>query len=224
MRSLKLSMTTPAICGEQSTTPTATGSHVGIIQSIKHLSLSAFITCSVDGDYTVLGAGTDKQQYAAWLRITSEYYSARGDEQANRYLEVTVAMCAIEWRTIYIDYLIHSMSFYYLPEIAELLRQEHPRYEFSKESYITEMEHVRNIEKRHLMKYDELKAEFEQMEKQKAATGGKIANRTDYIELLLDINKNEGAMYDLSVTVEIFALCLKRLEHHHKIMKEKQAR
>ena len=221
---LKRLMTIQAICGEQSTTPTAKGlKSLDIIQSIKDITLADFIVCSVDADFSVLGKGTPEELYAAWLKIVGEYQFIRGDENISRHLEVVVKMQAIEFRQIYIDYLIYTLDLRYTDKIAELLREEHSRFQFTTETYLKDLKAVRTIEKRHLLEYDTLKAELEQIEKQQAAQGNKKMERLDYINLLLDINKHEGCKYDESISMEKFALCVKRLEQHVKRMKEKEA-
>lgn len=220
---LKRSTTIPDTCGEQSTTRTVSGSKSsGIIQSIRDITLADFITCSVDGDYSVLGNGAPEELYAAWLKIVGEYQVIRGDEVIARNLEVVVKMQAIEFRQVYIDYLLYTLSLRYTTDIAELLREEHNRFAFTPETYLKDMKGVRSIEKRHLMEYDSLKAELEQIEKKQIAQGKKAMQRTDYINLLFDISKQEGVKYDETISMEKFAVLVRRIETYVKRIKEKE--
>lgn len=217
--SLKRSTTIPATCGDQSDTPTVSGSaYIPLVSSIRDLPLKHFIACQVDSNLSVLGNGTDLQLQAAWMRLLSEYYCVMENAQARRYIELVCGMEAIKFRAAYIDFLLATLSELYTQEIADILHKEHPAFTFSRETYIQEITYVQNIEKRHKGEYDNLKLEFDKLES--SNSNGKETKRLDYIEQLLDINKHEHASYTENMSTELFALCLKRLERHYRMLEE----
>jgi len=222
LRSLYAKLKTRDICGDQSDTETLVIAPTSnIIQSIKDLTLEQFITCAVDGDLTVLGQGNEQQLHLAWIKLQGQYYNARGDEKYIRYIAIAAEMAAISWRSIYIDYCLHALEKTYIKGICDLLREDFKKFKFTPETYKEEIGYVRSMEKRNLLRYEELQHEYEQLQK---VSGGRKSTREDYVNLLLDINKNEGASYTTSVTVEIFALCLKRIEREYENSKRNGAR
>jgi len=220
--SLSAKLRTQDGCGDQSDTATfPTEPTSNIIQSIKDLKLEQFIACAVDNDLSVLGQGTQQQLQLAWIKLQGQYYNARGDEKYIRYITIAAEMAAISWRAIYIDYCLFALEKRYVKGVCDLLRQDFPKFKFTPESYKTEIGYVRSIEKRNLLRYEELEHEYEQMQK---VSGGRKSTREDYVNLLLDINKSEGASYGTDVTVEIFALCLKRMEREYENIKRNGSR
>lgn len=211
----------PASCGEKSDTPIAEGyTSIHTVSCIKDLPLRDFISCQVDGNLQVLGKGSETGLQAAWMRLLSEFYVTSGNTQAARYIELIAGMEAIKFRAAYIDFLLSSISECYTEEIAQRIRDEHPDLQFTRETYPREITYVQNKEKRHKMEYDNLKAEFDKLE---SGNTNKETKRLDYIEQLLDINKQEHATYTEEMSTETFALCIKRLERHYKMLEE-QAR
>lgn len=212
----------PASCGEKYSTQTATGSEcIPLVSCIKDLPLKHFIACQVDGNYLVLGNGSELELQAAWMRLLSEFYVTSGNTQAARYVELVAGMEAIKFRAAYIDFLLASISECYTDEIAQRIRDEHPDFKFTRESYLQEITYVQNKEKRYKMEFDDLKAEFDKLEK---SNTNKETKRLDYIEQLLDINKQEHATYTEEMSTETFALCIKRLEQHYKMLEEQAAK
>ena len=198
-------------CGVKSDIPTPKGSKSSnIARYAKDITLEQFIACSVDGNYSVLGQGTPEELFAAWLRITGDYYGLIGDEAYSRHLDVIRSMAALQMRKIYIDYSLHALEQLYIPEVCELLRADFPKFKLTKDTYKTEIGYIRTIEKRNEMRMDELEAELKQLEKTKE---GKATGREDYLELLLDINKHEGSHYTTDITAELFAICIRRLKN-----------
>lgn len=224
MLSSKQKTATPDICGDQSDTMTAPASeytNMALCTNIRELPLKDFIACQVDNNLSVLGTGTDMQLQAAWMRLLSQYHEVTDNPQAKRYVELVAGMQAIIFRAAYIDFLLAALSELYTPSIADLLRKEHPDFSFSRETYLNEITYVQNKEKRHKIEYDNLKSEFDRLEKdgeQKART------RLDYIELLFDINQHEGSDKDENVSMEWFAIGVKRLQRHYKMLEEQAER
>jgi len=209
-------------CGDPSDTPTSPIAPTSnTIQSIKDLTLEQFITCSVDGDLSILGTGTPQQLQLAWYNLQSQYYTVRGDDRYVHYVAISAEMAGITWRGVYIDYCLYALEKQYVKGICDLLREDFPKFKFTPDTYKTEIGYVRSIEKRNLFRMEELTHEFEQMQKQ---SNGRKSTREDYVNLLLDINKNEGASYSTSVSVEIFALCMKRLERDYQNIKKNGSR
>lgn len=201
----------PATCGDQQTTKTVNASKSSnIAQSCKDVTLNQFISCAVEGNYTVLGEGTETELYAAWLRVLNDYYRMLGDDGYTRHMEVITAILGIQWRQLYIDYMLHAMSLKYLEEVAQLLREEYPKFKFTPDTYQTEMGYVRTIEKRNEMRLEELQNELKQLEKTKQ---GRKTTREDYLEMLLDINKHEGSSYTTEISAELYAICIRRLKN-----------
>jgi len=222
LHSLSAKLKTRGTCGDQSDTATSPIEQTSnIIQSIKDLTLEQFITCAVDNDLTVLGQGTPQQLHLAWIKLQGQYYNARGDEKYIRYIAIAAEMAAISWRAVYIDYCLYALEKTYVDGVCKLLREDFPKFKFTPETYKTEIGYVRSIEKRNLLRYEELNHEYEQMQK---VSGGRKSTREDYVNLLLDINKSEGASYGTDVTVEIFALCLKRMEREYENIKRNGSR
>jgi hypothetical protein len=209
-------------CGDLSDIQTLTTVPTSnILRSIKDITLDQFISCSVDGDLSVLGTGTPQELQLAWYNLQSQYYIVRGDDRYVRYVAISAEMSAISWRAIYIDYCLFALEKMYVKGVCDLLREDFPKFKFTTESYKIEMGYVRSMEKRNLLRMEELTHEYEQMQK---LSSGHKSTREDYVNLLLDINKNEGASYNLSVSVEIFALCMKRLERDYQNIKKNGAR
>lgn len=199
----------------------ATYPQSNIIQFLKDLKLSVFIECIVDSNYSGLGTGSDTELAIAWMKLYSKYLSAKGDDRAFRMVTITAELEALRFRAQYIDFLISVMLIKYDKRIADAFKAEHENFEFTEQSYLIDMKHVQSIEKRNKLKYDALQRELQAMQRTDAGVAF-TPTREYYIGLLLDINKHEGAHYDDSVNMEIFALCVKRLEAYYKHKKQEK--
>lgn len=230
----KPSTETPVGAGEaqtmkQSNEPTQTVEPLSYYSSIKDLPLRHFIACSCYDDFTVLAKNrTELTEIEAeimgvvWMRLMSEYYEAREDKHVSNYLAIVSKMEYIKWRANYITSLLDAISEVYVPEIADILRGEFKQMKWSADSYKGDITFAINLEKRNVHEYNQLKAQFDLLEKEKP--GAKQTPEQKYkgfTQMLFDINKVEGAgTANRDMMTYDFAVATLRLEQHYESQKK----
>lgn len=230
---LKLSIPCRAICGDQSTTPTAYVSELkNIVRSISELTMKRFIECYCTGNVKVLAdhkeAYTDADIYALnslWGVLLSEYYAATGDEKMGQYVKLQAKILRLKFQQDYCNALLYVLDLYYNERTAELLREEFSMFQFTQESYKEETQYARNYMIRYAVDIEfaenELKALSGADGKAKALTPEQ--KRANFIEMLLAISQFEGYSVGDNITVEVFAVHKKRYEEHiDRLQKEAQ--
>lgn len=159
-------LTAQAICGDPQTTPTATDSNVSATIRLAELSLTDFIKCQCYEDYSPV-----KGDKNAWMRLLSEYYIAKQDHYASRYLELIVTMERLRHRAEWVDFMASTLLTLYNEKLAEVLREVFPRFKFTYESHKDDLQGVANGEKGNKILFDAAYKEFEEMERQKGSDG-----------------------------------------------------
>ena len=219
----RLRTETQHICGDPQTTPTVNDLELSVITSCKELPLKTFIDISIDGNLSLLGKGNEMQLQSAWSKILSEYYSLIEDSQASRYVELIAGMEAIRFRAAYFDFLINALLECYHEDIADVMKELHPRFKFTPESYLKDIEYVQTIEKRHKLTFDMLKEEFDKLQQ---PTAKKQTDKyKNFITIMYDINKNEGFnCVTLDSSTYDYAIGLLRLNKHYEQLKQSNGR
>jgi hypothetical protein len=193
-----------------------------MIEHIKDLSLTVFMACSLNGDYAGLGYEDPQQAQVAWMRLVQQYYDISGDSEQAEKTALLASILALEARAVYIDYAIEVMRSVYVEGVAALLREDLPACKFSEETYLGDIELLIKKERPNKLRYTQLKAQYDAIDK-----GGKVTTkqtRTDYMELLMEINQHTGAQYGEDVSMEVYGLGVKRLKAHYKHQKDQQSK
>jgi hypothetical protein len=197
--------------------------NTSLITSISVLILRDFITCCVDGNLSVLGIGTPNEQQAAFTSILSQYYEAKNDPSMSSYIKIIREIKAMELHRGLVNALCTVMRERYSYEAAKVMRELYPKYLFSKQNYIADMEMVAKSEIKNNIKYDRLVVQLKKHE-QSQVSSEKVTNEQkhrNFITDLMDINKIEGVKYDINtMTVLEYAIAQGRKHDYIENLKE----
>lgn len=232
MSSFVQSTPTPDTCGDHSGTLTLTGSEpIVIVSSLKDLPLYDFVDCYVNNNYKVLAISGNPDSEAleqAWTRLISMHYIARNDSHVSKYVELMAGMEEIKYHARYMEFLIDSIEKIYMPVLADRLREQHPQFELSADTYRADIENILLIERRANFDYGELKQQFDSLDQ---GTGSKATER-QFIELLMDINQIEKSSYSLFAKLShpgyidtyTYSIAYERRERHIENLKTQAQR
>lgn len=113
--------------------------------NIETLLLSAFIKGSVYGDYTGLvkkGNPTIEQLQEAWINIISDYQQRRNDPASTAELELRQDKTIHREKKAFVYEVIKMLKKFYHDDLVNELRVEGYTYDFTKESYIEDLQKV----------------------------------------------------------------------------------
>lgn len=126
------------------------------------------------------------------------------------------------------EFLIDSIEKMYMPVLADRLREQHPQFTLSADTYKSDIENIILIEKRVNFDYGELKQQFDLLDQ---GTAGKATER-QFIELLMDINQIEKSSYSLFaklghpgyIDTYTYSIAYERRERHIENLKTQAQR
>ena len=130
------STSTPLSCGDPSTMKPADDLASTKYASLRELPLKVFI------ENYCYGA-----QLPNWEKLLSEYYIIRQDKQASEFVRLVYGMEQIRYRAMSIDLLVATLREGYHKDVADALRAYFPRFKFTEDSYLQEIEYAVNIER-----------------------------------------------------------------------------
>jgi len=129
------------------------------VQSIKDLKLTDFIQCCVYNNLSVIvlsGKPTEEESYSAWCFLLSQYLVARSDNSVQDKLEIISKMKYLEFRIEWINAIVCSLHLRFTETIASELRDVFPDFEFTDETFYSDIQLVKNIEIENKILYSEL--------------------------------------------------------------------
>lgn len=158
-------MITRDTCGGKSDTRTARGSvSYSIISNLRQLPLTAFIACSVNKEYDLLGSAPADVLETAWQKLLSLYYEAKGDKHTKKYVELAGEMAAIELRQQMIAVMCERMRIYPTRRGRLNFAELGYPFAFTPESMEQDLTIITNKEKVHDIRLKQLRAEFKQFQ------------------------------------------------------------
>ena len=199
--------TKAATCSESKEAPTLSGSDLlsGAL-SIKDLPLSDFI------DHVCYGTAIKNGN-----KVVSEFYAVTEDESAKEYLRIVTAMQIIELRAAYIDFITNAIRNEYSEGIAQLLRNEDSRFQFTPETYLDEVERLIRKEVNSKVQYDALRKQYDELGKGKTGKSTPDELYKGFRNTIFEVNKYEGyAAITLNSSTYDYAIGVLRLKNHIK--------
>lgn len=195
-----------------------------LITSISILTLRDFKICVCDGNFTVLGKGTEDELKTAWGNILSQYYDVVDSDEMKQMIKTEREIALLQLRQSQTEALTEVLrSGLYMADAVTPLKKLYPAYAFTKESFSSDIEFVRKGEIHYKLQLERL---IKQRDNKKPTENVQSPSqkRKELTALLMDINKIEGGHYNDSITVEMFAMGLMRRNEYIKNMNEQNKR
>lgn len=206
------STSTPLSCGDPSQTKPADDLASTKYASLRELPLKVFI------ENYCYGA-----QLPNWEKLLSEYYIVRQDKQASEFVRLVYGMEQIRYRAMSIDLLVATLREGYHKDVAEALRAYFPRFKFTEDSYIQEIEYAVNIEKNNKAVFDTYRQQLDLIQDKKKGDKTPQDKYDGFRATMLQINKHAGyeAVKDDSNTYD-FAVAYRELDKYIEELNKKK--
>jgi hypothetical protein len=197
---------------------------LNFVQLISDLPMTLFIKCCLkpyDLSNLIINKQVEfcdsKKLDNAWLNLLSQYNDVRKDERQKRLYEIRLRMQVLRLRAEIITLLLNSVGMIYLETIIDAIKSfddEFSQFEFSEESIVEDLQCIKNIEINNEIEYQDLKKEFEEMEKDTVDKDGNKVKTSedvfyDYVFSYNEIFKTSFTLSSLSA-MDYAKMCNRR--------------
>ena len=206
------STSTPLSCGDPSAMKPASDLAYTKYASLRELPLKVFI------ENYCFGATIPN-----WDKLQSEYYIVTGDRNATEFIRLVHGMEQIRYRAATIDLLILAIKQDYSEHIAEALRTYFPRFKFTEDTYLQEIEYAVNLEKNNKAVFDTYRQQLDMLQDKKKGEKTPQDKYDGFRATMFQINKHAGyeAVKDESSTYD-FAVAYRELNKYIEELNSKK--
>jgi len=167
-----------------------------LYKTLKELPLERFVKCIVDGSYDALKVneadGIDSNTlFTTWIGILSQYYEAKKDATAFKYIELMSSMNYLTLKITTTNKIIECLEVAYNARFCELLQDLEFDYPLTEESYIDDLEKVKVQLIEDEMQYTFIEQKYKELEADKEGTATKATEEMFLTQIML-IQKHLG--------------------------------
>jgi hypothetical protein len=192
------------------------------VSAIRELPLSDFITCCAENDFSSIvfsGNPTKEQVDVAWMQLLSQYYAVRQDPRTLEQWQSITEMQLLRVRMATVNALCESLRMVYSPVIVFQLHKMGFDFPFTRETYLQELELVKNMEVQTRLDFESIQEHFAEQAKNSIDKDGNSVKQSeqifyDYVDSYNECFKTSHSV-DRMNTFEYANRC-KRLDEHYK--------